>query len=216
MADCCGGVPGQTEEAQAQRQRSVLYAVLAINVVMFAVEATAGYLAGSLALMGDSLDMLGDSLAYGTTLYAVGKTDVAKAKSARFKAWLMLIPAVVILAHGVWRIFEPRIPEASLMTGIGLLVLAANLVCLYLLTRHKDDDVNFRSVWVCSRNDIVANTSVLAAAGLVVWTGSPWPDLAVGVGIAFLFLKSSLGVFRDADAILRGEGEADVSQGACS
>ena len=55
-----------------------------------------------------------------------------------------------------------------------------------------------RSVWLCSRNDIIANVSVLFAA-LGVWlTNSGWPDLVVGVGIAALFLRSAGHVLKDA------------------
>jgi Co/Zn/Cd efflux system component len=46
------------------------------------------------------------------------------------------------------------------------------------------------SVWFCSRNDIIANTSVLAAAGLVFITGTAIPDLIVGFLLAFVFVKS--------------------------
>jgi Co/Zn/Cd efflux system component len=81
---------------------------------------------------------------------------------------------------------------------IGGLALAANLFCAYLLLRFKDDDINMRSAWLCSRNDVLANLGVLAAAGGVAWTGSHWPDLAVGVVIAGLILQSSFGIFKDA------------------
>jgi Co/Zn/Cd efflux system component len=67
-----------------------------------------------------------------------------------------------------------------------------------LLTRHRNDDVNMTSVWVCSRNDLIANCSVLVAAGLVAVTRSPWPDIIVGLGITALFLKSGVGVLRGA------------------
>ncbi|MFH1965479.1 MAG: cation transporter [Acidobacteriota bacterium] len=57
-----------------------------------------------------------------------------------------------------------------------------------------------RSVWLCSRNDIIANTSVLFAA-LGVWLlNSQWPDLLVGLGIAMLFLRSAVRVCKDAIA----------------
>jgi Co/Zn/Cd efflux system component len=89
------------------------------------------------------------------------------------------------------------------MGAIGLLALTANAVCLGLLWRHRADDINMRSVWLCSRNDIVANVSVLAAAGAVVLTASRWPDILVGLGIAALFLRTAWSVLRDARAELR-------------
>ena len=81
---------------------------------------------------------------------------------------------------------------------IGVLALTANSLCLLLLWRHRADDINMSSVWLCSRNDIIANVSVLCA-GLGVWlTGSGWPVILVGLGLAALFLRSALFVLRGA------------------
>ena len=86
------------------------------------------------------------------------------------------------------------------MTLIGSLALAANTACVILLFKHRADDINLRSTWLCSRNDIIANISVLTASGLVAITGSAIPDIAVGLGIAFLFLRSAHLVIREAQA----------------
>jgi Co/Zn/Cd efflux system component len=96
------------------------------------------------------------------------------------------------------------------MGSIGIVVLIANSFCLYLLTRHRDEDINMRSVWLCSRNDIVANISVLIASVGVIVTSSHWPDVIVGLGIAILFIRSSVFVFRDAQATM-GSYAATVS-----
>jgi Co/Zn/Cd efflux system component len=72
-----------------------------------------------------------------------------------------------------------------------------------LLWRHRGDDINMSSVWLCSRNDIVANVSVLVAAAGVWYTGSGWPDIAVGLALATLFLRSALFVLRGSLAQLR-------------
>jgi len=82
------------------------------------------------------------------------------------------------------------------MSALGILPLAANAGCLLLLLRHREDDINMRSAWICSRNDIVANTSVIVAAGAVWRLGSAWPDILVGLGIAALFLVSSKSVLQ--------------------
>lgn len=83
------------------------------------------------------------------------------------------------------------------MGAIGLVALAANVACLALLFRRRQDDINMRSSWICSRNDIIANISVIAAAAVVGISGSRWPDIFVGVAIATLFLSSARGVLRD-------------------
>ena len=98
------------------------------------------------------------------------------------------------------QLLNPITPQFETIGLIALLALAANALCLLLLWRHRTEDVNMRSVWLCSRNDIVANASVLFAALGVGLTNSQWPDLFVGLGIAVLFLRSAFHVFKDATA----------------
>jgi cation diffusion facilitator family transporter len=180
------------------RQAATLKIVLGVNLVMFAVEIVAGLMAGSTALLADSLDMLGDTLAYGFSLYVVARSDAWKAGAALLKGLIMGAFGLFVLGHVIYKIIHPVIPQYEVIGGIGLLALAANLVCLVLLTRHREEDVNMRSVWLCSRNDIIANVSVLIAAAGVWLAHSHWPDVVVGLAIAVLFLRSAFNVIRDA------------------
>lgn len=141
--------------------------------------------------MADSLDMLGDALVYALSLYAVTRGLRWKTRAALVKGLVIEGFGLLVLGQIVYRMFSAVTPEAATMGAVGLLALVANLVCLRLLTRHRDEDINMRSVWLCSRNDIVANVSVLAAAGLVAVVHHPWPDWVVGLGIAALFLHSA-------------------------
>jgi cation diffusion facilitator family transporter len=199
---CCDDSACAVEQLQA-RQSKTLKWVLAINSVMFGVEFGAGLAAGSVALMADSLDMLGDALVYALSLYAVTRGMRWKAGAALVKGLVMAAFGVFVLAQLAYRISHAIPPETALMGGIGALALAANLVCLRLLTRHRDEDINMRSVWLCSRNDIIANVSVLVAAGLVLVTQQAWPDWVVGLGIAALFLHSAWRVLGQAAGQLR-------------
>lgn len=178
----------------------MLWAVLVINAAMFGVEFGAGWLATSTSLMADSLDMLGDALVYGLSLFVVAKSTRWKATSAGAKGVFMLSFGLLVLGQAAVRAIVGDVPEVGIMAAVGLLALAANIVSLVLLTRHRDDDVNMRSSWICSRNDLIANVGVLIAAALVALTGTLWPDIAVGVVIAGLFVHSSIGVLRDARA----------------
>ncbi len=200
MSDCCANTQCEIDKLRA-RQRNVLVAVLAINAIAFCVEATAGLLASSTALLADSLDMLGDALVYGFSLYVITRNDLWKARSASVKGWIMLGFGVFALVQAGYKIAHPMVPQYQIIGAIGLLALAANSVCLALLWRHRTDDINMRSVWLCSRNDIIANVSVLCA-GVGVWVfASQWPDVVVGVGIAVLFLRTAVTVLRDAASI---------------
>lgn len=191
MADnCCQGKTKALEKLKG-RQKRVLWIVLGINAVMFFVEFGGGVRAQALSLTGDSLDMLGDTLVYGSSLYVLNQGRKAQAKSALLKGGIMFLSAIAVFARATYQLFVGGIPNAHLMSSIGLLALGTNLICLYLLTRHRNDNINMSAVWLCSRNDIIANTSVLAAAGLVFLTHSPIPDLVVGLLLTVVFAKSA-------------------------
>jgi len=110
---------------------------------------------------------------------------------------------IAVLAEAVVKIVRGVVPGAAVMAEIGLLALVANLVCLLLLWRRRGDDLNMRSAWLCSRNDVTANASVLVAAAGVSLTGSAWPDIAVGLLIAAMFVSSAGGVIRAARSTTR-------------
>lgn len=205
MSNCCSDDGcGGAELAKAGQAR-VLYWVLALNAIMFVVEFAAGWLVHSTALVGDSLDMLGDALTYGVTLFALHRGLLWQARASLFKGTVMLLFGVVVLAEVVNKLVYGLPPLPGWMAAVGMLALAVNTVCFALLYRYRDAGVNMRSTWICSRNDLIANTGVLMAAGAVWYLGSAWPDILVGLGIAALFLNSSRGVIRDA---LRASDEA--------
>ena len=197
MTDCCDNAASEIEKLQA-RQSKTLKAVLSINVGMFLVEFVAGLMAASTALLADSLDMLGDALAYGISLFVVSRHDGWKAVSALIKGGIMALFGLFVLGQAAYKLLHPMTPQFETIGLIGSLALTANAACLLLLWRHRAEDVNMRSVWLCSRNDIIANVSVLSAA-LGVWLfTSQWPDLLVGLGIAVLFFRSAFHVCKDA------------------
>lgn len=191
MSDNCCQSKGYELTKLKKHQTKVLWAVLFINLAMFVIEFGAGVRADSLSLTGDSLDMLGDALVYASSLYVVNKGRKAQAGSAFFKGILMFLFAIAVFARATYQLFAGVTPAATMMSTIGVVALLANLVCLLLLSRHRQDNLNMSSVWLCSRNDIIANVSVLVAAGLVFLTHSGLPDLAVGFMLTFVFAKSA-------------------------
>jgi cation diffusion facilitator family transporter len=174
----------------------VLRAVLGINLAMFGVELVAGLLAGSIALVSDSADMLGDAWVYGLSLYAIGRGALWKIRAAAAKALVMGFFGAFVLGQLIYRIFDPSTPDSWTMGWIGVAALAANAACFSLLWRHRAEDLNMRSVWVCSRNDLIANFAVIAGAFAVGWTGSGWPDWIVGGLICAVFLQSAWSIGR--------------------
>lgn len=197
--DCCSAKEQEIAALSANLGvKRVLQVVFAINLVMFVAEFTAGMLANSTALMADSVDMLGDALVYILSLYALQR-------SLRWRAGAAVAKGGIIAAFGIWVMIEAALklvngvtPAAGMMVLFGLIALVANLTCLALLYRFRHRDVNLSSTFECSRNDVIADTGVLLAAGGVYATGAAWPDILVGAVIAILFFRSAIRVLRQA------------------
>jgi len=201
MSDCC--TDSCAVEALHVKQRGTLRIVLGVNAVMFLVIAAAAFYGKSTALLADSLDNLGDALTYGLSLYAVSRGATVKAKVALFKGGLIFLAACAVAAQIIYKHFVPSVPVFEVMGAFSLLGLAANSLCLFLLWRHRNEDINMSSVWECSRNDIASNLSVLVAAGAVWLTGSGWPDILVALGLVWLLMRSAIRVISSAKTELR-------------
>jgi len=198
MKDCCEVRPVES------RQRRTLIGVLAANAVMFAVEIVAALVAHSTSLLADSADMLGDVIAYAFSLYVIGRGVVWQTRAALLKGGIMALFGAAVLVEAVAKLVSGVTPDGGIMSAIGLLALAVNAAVLTALWRHRADDLNMRSVWLCSRNDVIANGAVLLAALGVTLTSSAWPDIVVGLGIAGLFIGSAVDVVRSAMSPLAG------------
>lgn len=197
MEQCCNA-DDLARLARHSDHRRVLAIVLAVNALLFVVEAYAGFIASSTALLADSLDMLGDSLVYGFSLYVVARSQRSRAHAAVLKGIIMIAFAVLVLGEAAHKVLNPVMPAADAMGLIGLVALAGNALCFWLLYRHRSDGINMRSTWLCSRNDLIANISVIAAAAAVARTGSAWPDIVVGLSVAALFVRSGMTVLHEA------------------
>ncbi|SDS53828.1 cation diffusion facilitator family transporter [Halopseudomonas xinjiangensis] len=203
MDSCCENKAGELAQLRSQQSR-VLYIVLAINAGMFLLEFVAGWIIGSTAVLADSLDMFGDASVYALTLYVLHRSARTRAGAALFKGSLMLLFGLLVIADAVRKLLIGGVPEPQWMGLIGFAALIANTLCFMLLYRHRSDDLNMKSTFLCSRNDLIANSSVIVAAVLVGVTGTLWPDVIVGLAIAALFLHSARQVLTESWAEWRG------------
>ena len=193
---CC---EGRLEVAELEaRQRRVLIIVLVINVASFVVMAIGSILSGSSSLLSGMLDNLGDALTYGLSLAVVGASYIAKARVALFKGALIAVAALIVAGQIYWHFLHLETPIVKTMSISALVNLAANLICLWLLTPYRHSDINMSSVWECSRNDIFDGVAVLLASVSVWLFDSAWPDLLVAIALLILFTKSAIRVLRGA------------------
>ncbi|MFQ5626061.1 MAG: cation transporter [Methyloligellaceae bacterium] len=178
--------------------KRALWAVIAINGVMFIVEMTAGALAGSQALQADALDFFGDTATYAISLFVIGMSLRIRATAALFKGLSLGAMGIWVFGSTVYHIIVLGVPRAEVMGIVGFLALVANVTSVLLLLRYQDGDANVRSVWLCSRNDALGNIGVMLAAAGVWASGTAWPDLLVATILAGLFLWSAFQIVRQA------------------
>lgn len=192
--DCC---VVNLNNSDGKILRTILFLVLFINFGMFLVEAVAGFMAQSNALLADSLDMLGDTFVYGISIAVLSKHPSVRAKGSLAKGIIMLLLGLFVVGENIFKILNPIIPVAETITIIGLLALLANATSFVLLAKYKAKDLNMRSAWICSRNDVMGNIGVIIAGLLVTKFHSMWPDVVTGFLIAFFVIRSSLQIIKE-------------------
>ena len=202
-ASCCNQTSADPHRGD-QGYRRVLWAVLAINATMFAVEVAAGVAAGSASLQADALDFLGDAGNYAISLFVVGMALRYRAMAAFLKGATMGVFGVWVLGVTAWHVWHATLPHAATMGVVGLAALIANAASFGLLWAYRGGDANMRSARVCTRNDVVGNLAVLLAALGVFGTGTGWPDVIVASIMAGLALQGAWIVLQQSLQELRG------------
>jgi Co/Zn/Cd efflux system component len=192
------------------RYRRILWVALGINVSMFLVEITASLVAGSVSLRADALDFLADALNYVIALAVIGRSLRWRASTALIKGGIMAVFGLWVAGSIVSNAIIGSMPEANVMGTIGLIALVANVSTAMLLYRHRISDSQAMSVWLCTRNDCIANIGVILAGAGVWISGTPWPDLGVAAVVAYLGLSSAVRIARRAIVEMH-EGDALIS-----
>lgn len=192
MAGCNHCLDGSGDGGASDRRfRRVLWIALVANAAMFLVEVFASRVGDSMSLQADALDFFSDAANYAISLLVVGGALAARARASLVKGATMALFGLWVLGSAVARALSGSEPDAAIMSGIGMLALTVNVAVAALLFAFREGDSNRTSIWLCSRNDAIANLAVIAAAAGVALSGSRWPDLAVAAGIAALQLSAA-------------------------
>jgi len=218
--DLCGTERAKANDNQLDRRQShitplyqrALWIVILLNVGFGLIEMIGGFFARSQALKADALDFLGDGLITLLGVLSIGWSLLWRAYSALIQGLFLGALGIGVLVSTTYRVIVIDQPEPELMGVLGAIALVVNIMAAVVLIPHRTGDANVRAVWLFSRNDAIGNIAVVTAAGLVAWTGAPWPDLVVAAVIAGLFLHSSWVIVRDAQADLSEATNPAVAQ----
>jgi Co/Zn/Cd efflux system component len=203
MSSCCSGSCSAQSSPPDDRYRKVLWVALLVNVLMFGVELVSSMKSGSVSLQADSVDFLGDAGNYAVSLFAMGTAAVWRSRAAYAKGVVMGVFGVLVLIRALWIGLGTRIPQAETMGVISIVAFAANGLVALLLYAFRNGDANMRSVWLCTRNDMIANLAVLLAAIGVFGTKAGWPDIAVASLMALLGLSAARDIIGRARSEMR-------------
>lgn len=206
MGDCCSGGCSADQPPVDARYRRVLWIALIVNAAMFGVELVGGWAAGSVSLLADAVDFFGDAANYGMSLFVLGLAPVWRSRTALVKGATMGAYGAFVIGSALWHLASGTVPEAHTMGVIGAAALLANGLVAALLFAFRNGDANMRSVWLCTRNDMIGNVAVVLAA-LGVWqAGSGLPDLVVAGVMGFLGLSAARSVITQARSELNVRG----------
>ncbi|MDF0491385.1 cation transporter [Sphingomonas sp. H39-1-10] len=173
--------------------RRTVRTVALLNLGYFGVEFAVAQSIGSVSLFADSVDFLEDAAVNFLIFAAMGWTMRRRAKVGMALSAILLVPALA-LVWTLWQKFQVPLPPAPLpltVTGLGALLI--NLFCAFLLVRYRHHSGSLsKTAFLSARNDALANVAIIGA-GLItafVWR-SIWPDVIVGVAIAFMNMDAA-------------------------
>lgn len=188
--------------------KRALWIVVLLNAGYGVVEIAGSILAGSQALQADALDFIGDGAISFLGLIAVGWGLAARAKAALLQGVFLALLGFGVIGSTLYRVFVEHEPQTFLMGSFAVVACIVNILAAVVLIPHRKGDANMRAVWLFSRNDAIGNLAVVAAAGVVWWLDSAWPDLVVAFIIAGLFLQSAWTIIHDARSDLEQASRA--------
>jgi len=204
--------------ARHLRRLTISFAIIA---AFFLVEAVAGLLTRSLALLSDAGHMLTDVVGLGMALAAISLASRHEARrdlgadrrhtfglyrleilAAFVNALLLFGVAGYVLFEAVRRFQEPPEVLAGPMLVIAALGLGANLVVFALLREGSKESINVEGAYLEVLADTFGSVGVIVAAVLVQAFGWTWADLVVGAGIGLWILPRTWRLGRQAVRIL--------------
>ena len=185
-------------QRQDASERSTLWIVLGLNIGLAVAFFASGAFGDSSALIANGLDNLSDSFVYAISLLALSRSAKWKRGAANVSGGLLILFALGILYDAWRRYVDGSDPLGTIMIVMALIAAAINALCVWLLARIRDPDVNIRAANTFSWNDFAANLGIVVGGGLVAWLGTNWPDLVVGVIVAGIAAWGGVGILRDA------------------
>lgn len=192
--------------------RRAVFIVAALNLAYGLIECAVALRIGSVSLFADSVDFFEDASVNVLIFFALAWSLRLRARIGMVLAGILFIPALAGLWTAIAKLQAPVPPDAFSLGLTGFGALAVNVLCAFLLTAYRNHSGSLaRAAFLSARNDALANIAIIAAGVVtaLLWH-SAWPDLIVGVGIAYLNADAARAVWNAARAEHRAASESLV------
>lgn len=187
------------EEATQDGLRRAVLIVALLNLAYFGVEFAVALAIGSVSLFADSIDFLEDTSINLLILFGLGWSASRRSLLGKVLAGIILVPALATLWMAAQKLAVPVAPAPVPLTLTGAGALMVNFICAAILARHRHHGGSLSlAAFLSARNDVLANAAIIFAGLLTAYTLSIWPDLVVGLGIAYINADAALKVYKAA------------------
>lgn len=180
-----------TGTAKYHLNRAMLIVAL-LNLAYFFVEFAVALTIGSVSLFADSADFFEDAAVNFLILAALGWSPKRRAKVGMLLSAVLLAPVIAFL-WTLWHKIGTPVPPAAIplsITGLGALII--NLFAAFLLARFRHHAGSLtKAAFLSARNDALANVAIILAGLVTLRFPSVWPDIIVGLGIAYMNLDAA-------------------------
>jgi Co/Zn/Cd efflux system component len=184
--------PGGETDGKPMAYRRALILAAGLNLAMVGVAVAGAFYANSISLFADAIDFYEDAMTCFLAVALIGLGYRARAAFGGLLAFMMAVPCLWIAWKSVEQLLYGLAPDPVPMGAIGLLALAVNVYCAFILLPHRKGDSAHQGVWLSTRNDAISNIAIVLAAVATAFSGSVLPDVVVGLGIAALNLHAAL------------------------
>ena len=177
--------------------RKTVLLVAFLNLIYFGVEFHFGQVFESVALISDSIDFLEDASVNILIALAITWSIRRRDLVSKFLALLLLWPGIAFIWNAFHQVSTPMTPEGRGMGVVASGALAINLLCAFLIARHRREEGGLvMAAYYSARNDALANILIILAGLLTITSSTIWPDLIVGTIIFILNADAAREILR--------------------
>ena len=184
--------------------KKAVFFVAILNLLYFFVEFIVALDIRSVSLLADSIDFIEDASINFLIFFAVSLTTIKKARISILLSIIMLLPGITAL-WAIWQQIihqEPPAPVELSTVAFGALII--NCLCTLILMKFRNYSGSLtKAAFLSARNDALANIAIIFTGIITILYPSIWPDILVGLFIAFIRAESALVIYKNATKELK-------------